>query len=115
MPEGQFSGQRSKYDYTTDSGKHIPLTLDDSLVVAGSGLAAFDPANPPANVTGKFDRFKPRGVYWQATDTGFVGRRKFIVCGTNNSTLFAADTQTALTIDGVGGLTTGKRGESFSF
>lgn len=114
MAEGQFTGSKTKVVYTTDSGKSIILRVDDDLVVTNSGLTVYDPASPPANVTGKFLRFKPRGVYWEATATGFEGRRKFLICGGNDATLYAADTPTTLTIDGVAGITTGKRGESYT-
>lgn len=114
MAEGQFTGSKSKVVYTTDSGKSIILRIDDDLVVTGSSLPTYDPASPPANITGKFQRFKPRGVYWEGTATGFEGRRKFLICGDSDATLYAADTPTTVTVDGVAGITTGKRGESYT-
>lgn len=114
MPKGQFLGSKSKYIYKTDSDKTILLRLDDDLVLTGSGLAVADPANPPTDVIGKFDRFRPRGVYWEATAVGFEGKRKFIVCGQNTASLYTEDASQAITIDGVAGVTTGKRGESYT-
>lgn len=115
MAEGQFLGSKTKVVYTTDAGKSIVLNLDDDLVVANSGLATYDPGSPPTNVVGKFPRFRPRGVYWQATAPGFEGARKFLIAGTNSATLYTADAPTTITVDGVAGITTGKRGEQYSF
>lgn len=114
MAEGQFLGSKDKFTYTTDSGKSIVLTLDTDLVMSNSGLAAYDAASPPANVTGKFNRFKPRGVYWQATAANYEGRRKFLIAGTANAALYTADAPTTVTVDGIAGITTGKRGESYT-
>lgn len=115
MPEGQFTGSRSRYVYEMDDGRRIILTLDDSLVLVGGGLTPFDPAAPPANVTGKPDRFSPRQLLWEATAAGFEGKRKSLVVGTNESTAWTATTSVAITIDGVAGKTTGKKGERFTF
>ncbi len=114
MPEGQFTGSRDSYVYTMDDGRAIILRLDSTLVLAGSGLTPYDPESPPANVTGKPYRFRPRAVYWQATGAGFEGRRKLLIVGTPGSTVWQSRVSQALTIDGVEGQTSGKRGESFS-
>lgn len=115
MALGQFLGAKTKVVYTTDAGKSIVLNLDDDLVTANSGLDVYNPSSPPTNVVGKFPRFKPRGVYWQATAANFEGARKFLIAGTNDAPLYTADAPTAITIDGVAGITTGKRGEQYSF
>jgi hypothetical protein len=116
MPEGQFSGERSRYVYESDGGVNFILTLDDTLVIAGSGLVPFDPQNPPAGgVCPAPKRFKPRGVYWQATDTGFEGKRKFIVAGTSAAAIYATNASTSFQVDSVDGLTTGRRGETLTF
>lgn len=117
MPEGQFSGSKSRYVYETETvDEKFILTLDDSLVTPGQALQPFDPAVPPTgNVCPAPKRFKPRIVYWQATGAGFEGKRKQLVCGTNVATLYATQTPAALTIDGVEGITTGRRGEVQSF
>lgn len=114
MAFGQFLGSKSKVVYTTDSGKSIVLRVDDDLVLGNSGLPTFDPANPPANATGKFPRFKPRGVYWEATAANYEGKRKFLICGTATAGLYTPDAPTAVTVDGVAGVVTGKRGESYT-
>lgn len=110
MPEGQFSGARGKYAYESDGGETYNLTLDTSLVVAATGLAAA----VAGTGTGKPLNFKPRGVYWQATGAGFEGKRKFLVCAAD-AAAYVANTRTAITIDGVAGVTTGRRGEQFSY
>lgn len=115
MPEGQFTGSRSKYVYTGDGGESYILTLDDSLVVAGSGLVPYDPAAPPANSCPAPRRFTPRGVFWQGTAAGFVGKRKYLVAGTAGSALYASSTPAEITIDGVLGITTGRKGEKLTF
>lgn len=114
MPEGQFSGSRSRYVYTNDSGDDYILRLDDTLAALSTTLTAFDPANPGTAVK-KPDGFKPRGVYWIATATGFEGRKKFIVCGDGSDALYDTTTGATLTVDGVAGRTTGRKGESLTF
>lgn len=114
MPEGQFSGPKSEYIYVLDNGGRIKIKLDPQLNVANSGLVAYDAENP-GTLVAKPDRFKPRGVYWQGTASGFEGRRKFLVCGTVGSTLYTAQSSTVVTVDGAAGKTTGRRGEQQTF
>lgn len=114
MPEGQFTGSRGKYTYENDAGQEIVLRLDTSLVITGSGLAAFNPTTDTTAIP-KPLRFKPRGVYWQATEGTFAGKRKFLVCGEVDATNYASDTPLPLTVDGVAGITTGRRGEVQSY
>lgn len=115
MAEGQFLGSKSRVVYTTDADQSIILTLDDDLVTTGQSLPTYDPGSPPPNVSGKPNRFKPRGVYWQATQGTLAGARKFLVCGSPNATLYKTNAGTSLTIDGVAGITTGRRGERITF
>lgn len=114
MPEGQFTGSRGKYVYEMDSGVEIILELDETLADLSSTLTDFDPANP-GTATAAPRRFQPRGVYWQATAANFEGKRKFIVCGQSVDPLYATQVRQALTIDGVAGVTTGRRGEKLTF
>lgn len=115
MPEGQFSGSKSKYVYVSEAGDNYILLLDDTLVITNAGLVLFDPAAPPANSCPAPKRFKPRGVYWQATAAGFEGKRKFLVCGTAAAALYATSLSQEFAVDGVAGATTGRRGETQSF
>lgn len=109
-------GPKAKYVYTDDQGVPILITRDETLGdLPNTGLVAFDPANPPAGIQPAPKRFDFRGVYWQGTDVGFEDARKFIICGTNAATLYASNSAQALTIDGVAGLTTGRKGEQLSF
>lgn len=114
MPVGQFTGTRSKYVYTNDVGTDYILELDDTLAALSTTLTAFDPANPGTAVPAP-RRFKPRGVYWKGTATGFEGKRKFIVCGDPSDTLYDSSVSASLTIDGAAGVTTGRKGESLTF
>lgn len=115
MAEGQFLGSKSRVIYTSDADDSIILTIDDDLVTSGQSLPTYNPASPPENVTGKPNRFKPRGVYWQATQGDLAGARKFLICGSPDAPLYSTNAQTALTIDGVAGVTTGRRGERVTF
>lgn len=115
MAEGQFTGGRSQYVYTDDTGVSYVLTLDDTLAsIVGSGLTPFDPATP-GGATPPPRRFRPRGVYWQATAAGYEGRRKFLTCGTANGDLYGANLSATFEVDGIAGRTTGRRGERLTF
>lgn len=111
MPEGQFTGDKSVYLYTGDSGATYLLQLDSTLGdLAGCGLqkANTSSAGSPAP-----KRFKPRGVYWQGKLNDKI-RRKFLVCAAN-SVLYQADRAQDVTIDGVSGSTTGRIGEKMTY
>lgn len=115
MPEGQFLGSRGNYVYTSDTDEQYIITTDATLgALTGAGLTVFDPANPGES-TPSPKRFQPRGVYWQATAAGFIGKRKFLICGTTDATLYDSSVRQTLTIDGVAGVTTGRRGERQTF
>lgn len=113
MPEGQFLGKKGSYRYTADSGSVYVLRRDQTLAtVNGADL-------PPAVVgdeglSATPQGLKHRGVFWQAELNGRIVR-KFIICGSILSALYEKDTSSDLTIDGVPGYTTGKRGEQLSF
>lgn len=113
MAEGQYTGQKDSYVYLDDSGGAFSLQRDRSLILgAATGLTLYEEGDPYAPSFPK--RFKPRGVYWQGyLDTRIV--RKFIICGTPDSPLYSANSSTPVTIDGVAGTTTGKRGEQITF
>lgn len=113
MPEGQFSGSRAPFLYTSDSGEVIVLLKDVTLAtLPGTGLIAATTGNI-GNATPKPSRFETRGVYWQGVLAGNVVR-KFITCNANG-TLYLGNVPQALTIDGVAGSTTGRMGERQSF
>lgn len=114
MTQGQFTGPRGSFLYTSDAGKQYVLTLDNTLgTVVGNGLTPATTSNANA-AQSKPQRFKPRGVHWQSTDALQPGR-KFLVCGSALSALYAEDVSVEVTIDNVVGVTTGRRGEQFSF
>lgn len=106
MPTGQTLGPRRYFLYTADDANTYSLLLDETLGVAG-GLTLNDTNPPPPR------RFKPRGVYIEATIAGAVAR-KFLVTS-ENSALYATDNSTSVTIDGTAFKTTGRRGEQMSF
>lgn len=115
MPEGQFTGERKTYLYTPDSGDNTYLITTDATLgdLAGAGLTEATTANVgTAQPAPK--RFKPRVVFWQAELNG-NRVRKAVICGTVDATLYDSDSPQALTIDGVAGSTTGRRGERLSF
>lgn len=111
MPEGQYTGQKAIYEYTADSGETYLLSLDATL----GDIAECNLTKANTNTTGlpKPLRFKPRVVFWQGTLDGRQVR-KSLVCETD-STLYETDKSSSLTIDGVTGKTTGRRGETFSY
>ena len=111
MPEGQFTGTRSNYEYTGDDGTLYKLKLDDTLAsITELGLTA---AGPTSTAIPKPTGFKPRVVFWQGT-LGGVLKRKELICA-STSTLYATASSTALTVDGVAGTITGRRGEKLTF
>lgn len=114
MPEGQYSGQRKSYIYESDAGKKYLLLLDSTLAgLANTGLVEANAENA-ATATPAPKRFKPRVVFWQGTLNNRTVR-KALVCGDVTATVYAKDTSQEITIDGVNGSTTGRRGEKLSF
>lgn len=109
MAEGQFLGRKARFLYEADDGRVFNRVGDITLgAVVGTdnavsgATAAADGALPR--------RFEPRGVYWQGVLDGRTVR-KFLICGTPQSPLYAAINRTNVEIDGVGGVVTGRRGE----
>lgn len=110
MPEGQFTGSRATYDYEADDGSIYRLTLDETLGnLTGTGLGKTTTASTSTEIP---KRLKPRIVYWQGVLNGRIVR-KSLVCNTSGS-LYSSSSQD-VTIDGVNGSTTGRRGEKFTF
>ena len=108
MAEGQYLGEKAKYVYTCDDGEtQYVLTLDTTLAMGNSGLASAE-AGGGGEAAPK--RFVPRTVHWQGTLQGRKVRKK-LIAGTINSELYNPNASQAITIDGVAGTTTGKRGE----
>lgn len=114
MPEGQFTGTRQNYIYEGDGGSKYIITTDETLGgLAGTGLEVATSANA-ADAAPAPKRFEPRVVFWQAELDGRMVR-KAIICGDVTADLYAEDISQTLTIDGVAGSTTGRRGEKLSF
>jgi hypothetical protein len=113
MPLGQFTGERKPYLYTSDGGDIYLIQTDTTLGdIEECGLVAATTANV-GDATTPPKRFKPRVTYWQGELDGKVVRKK-LVCN-RTSDLTEATAPTAITIDGVVGSTTGRRGEQLSF
>lgn len=106
MPANSL-GARSYYGYTADSGDTYSYLTDDDL--ATSVGATLEDGNEPFP-----RRFKPRGVYVQATVAGKV-LRKFVICPDSTAAPYSQNTSATVTIDGTAFKTTGRRGESMSF
>lgn len=114
MPEGQFTGGRQTFLYVSDDNNSYLLLMDTTLgSIDGAGNTVATIANS-ADAQNRPIRFKPRGVYWEATAAP-VGARKFIICGDRAGDLYSAENSQAVTIDGVAGVTTGRRGEHFTY
>jgi len=103
MPGNQL-GTRAWYLYTGDDQVDYSYQTDDDLADAAG--ATEDDSNP------NFPRrFEPRGVWVESA----AGNRKFIICPTNDNTLYAASTTQNVTIDTVVYSTTGRVGEKMTF
>ena len=108
MPtSGNTLGVRRYYAYESDGGTAYKYQTDETLGTAMN--ATLNDSNP--NLP---KRFKPRGVYVQATVAGQTVR-KFVIAPKNDNTTYAAESSTALVIDGVTFGTTGRKGEQLSF
>lgn len=113
MAEGQELGPKASYIYTSDNGTQFVILRDNDLSLpAITGLELYTESSQFAFSLPK--RFSPRGVYWIAYD-GARLIRKFIICGTLDATLYATDTSSPLTIGGLSGFTTGRKGETYTY
>lgn len=105
-------GKRGKYKYTMDDGTIIKLRLDATLGdLAATGLSAVTTADDAGN---KPTNFKPRVVHWQHVQDDGTVLRKQLVCSTDAPAFISRD-NFDITIDGIAGQTTGRRGEQISF
>lgn len=110
MPEGQFLGTRSAYVYTTDSEDLYIIQVDDTMAsLAGTELEAYTGQSGAKPIV---KRFKTRFVYWEAKDRS---KRKRIICGKPDAALYAQETSSTVTVDGVEGFTTGRVGEKMTY
>jgi hypothetical protein len=103
---GNTLGERRYYKYTSDKDVNYSYLTDQDLGTAVS--AELNDTFPPMP-----RRFKPRGVYAQATINGKLVK-KFLVIGATTNTAWA-DKSTTITIDSQSFKTTGRRGESLTF
>lgn len=114
MARGQFLGPKATYLYVSDSNETYRIRRDQDLAaIDGVDLVRATVQNSIGSQA-KPDRFEPRGVFWQATSIE-PGARKFIICGTRQAALYVSTISQALTIDGVPGVTTGRKGETMTF
>lgn len=114
MPEGQFQGPKDTYIYVADDNRTYRITRDVTLAnIDGVDLVVATVQNSD-DFYDISSRITPRGVHWQATE-GNLNRRKFLICGSKNAALFVAPNSQPVTVDGVAGVTTGRRGEATRF
>ena len=100
-------GVRRYYRYVSDGGTAYKYLTDEDLGTAAGSVLNDSLPNLPR-------RFKPRGVYCEATVAGRKVR-KYLICPTNDNTLYAAEASTVATIQGTAFATTGRRGEQASW
>lgn len=113
MAEGQELGPKASYVYLGDNGNSYVILRDTELALTSlTGLLPY--TEGMATLDSMPRRIKPRGVHWLAFSGGrFI--RKFVICGTPDSTLFQVNGGGPLTIAGTAGFTTGRRGEAETF
>lgn len=105
-------GPRGKYKYIMDDGTVIKLRLDSTLGdIASCGLTPITTADNAGN---KPTNFKPRVVFWTHTKADGSKMSKQLVCA-SDSAAFKSKDNFSITIDGLAGQTTGRRGEQISF
>ena len=104
---GNTLGRRGWHLYVDDLGVKYCFLTDRDLGAATA--APLDDTFPrlPRHI-------RPRGVHAQATIGGKVVR-KFLVCSTPESTVYAEATSQPVTVDTLVFATTGRRGEVVSF
>lgn len=109
--EGQFTGVRASYIYVSDNNTEYLVTLDKTNGdIPELGLTAADSSD--AGLPSLPRRFTKRAVFWEGELNG-TQKRKTLTCNSNGSAY--ADTAQTLTIDGVAGKITGRRGEALTF
>lgn len=114
MPEGQFQGKKDTYLYVSDDNKSYLITRDVTLAnIDGVDLVVATVQNS-GNAGSLPKSFTPRGVYWQSTSAP-IGARKFLICGSRQAALYVESNSQPVTIDGVAGVTTGRKGETQTF
>lgn len=109
MPEGQYTGEKACYVYVTDTNDNFIVLTDKTLGdLPEAGLTPFtnqDAVNPPR-------RFEYRRVFWQGVLDGRTVRKSLIV---NTAGALWDDSSNQVTIDGVDGSTTGRKGERLTY
>lgn len=106
----QTRARTCAFDYVLDNGNTVQLVLSETLdtvselMINLTNESSTAPSAPP--------RFEPRVVYW--VENGGQNRRRELVCNAA-SPLFQANTSMSLSLGGVAGRTTGKRGERLTF
>lgn len=104
---GNTLGQRGYFQYVDDNGSIYNILTDVDLGNAGDLTEATTGADQLPR------RFRPRGVYCEATIGGVIVR-KFLVCS-DTAAAYSTNSSTNVTIDGTVFQTTGRRGERVSF
>ncbi len=100
-------GDRRYFRYVDDTGRQFKYLTDQDLGEAVGALLDDESPDLPR-------RFRPRGVYCQATVDG-KRVRKYVICPTAGNAVYASNVSQGVTIDGTTFSTTGRRGERVSF
>lgn len=116
MPAGS-RGKSAKVRYTTDGGINIVLKVPQYIIDGGGhGLQPTD-----GTEQARPDGLRPRVVFWEGEITEGEGAtattrkiRRSIPCNPG-SLLITAEARQGRTLDGVEGVTTGRRGERRSY
>ena len=108
MAEGQFTGKRCAYKYTSDSSIVYLISYNSLLGdLSGNGLTR---ATTGENIPRKPKRLYPRVAYWLATvDERMI--HKQLIIGTKTAAYYDSTVVQMLTIGGITGKITGTRGE----
>lgn len=104
---GNLLGVRRYYRYEDDTGLEYSYLTDQDLGTAVGAVE--DDSLPPFP-----RRFKPRGVYCQATINNRLVRKFVIIPEVASSTLWE-NSSNSITIDSQAFTTTGRRGEQISY
>lgn len=107
---GNRLGKRAAFDYETDDGESVLMVQDESVGLAIGNIKATE-AQRATSVNSKY--LRGRYVLLQLKSDPNV--KKKVVVGDSTNAIFAADSTTDVTINGVVWATTGRVGEAVTF
>lgn len=107
---GNRLGSRAAFDYETDDGESVLMVQDESVGEAVGNVKATTPQRA-TSVNSKY----LRGRYILVQSKTDPDVKKKIVIGDPTNTLYASDSSSEVTINGVVFVTTGRVGEAVTF